>query len=70
MGENIILALRTQYMATWLYGQKQQNMMSSKRVHTRHHIHRFLRKYLALKIHPNTGQTPGTMTEGKKKKYG
>ena len=37
-GGVIIWALRTQYMATWKYGQKQNNMMSSKRVCTRHHI--------------------------------
>ena len=42
-------------------------MMSSKGVHTRHHIRRFLHRPLGLKIHPNTGQIPGTMAEGKKK---
>ena len=31
---------------------------------------KFLRKSLVLKIHRNAGQTLGTTTEGKKKKYG
>ena len=42
------------------------NMTSSKGVCTRHHICRFLRRYLILKINPNTGQTPGTKAEGEK----
>ena len=40
-----------------------ENMMSSKGVRTRHHIRRFLRRYLVLKIYQNTGQTPGTMAK-------
>ena len=35
-------------------------MMSSEVVRIRHHIHRFLRRSLVLKINPNTGQTLGT----------
>ena len=54
-------------MDTWLYVQKHKNIMSSKSVHIRHHICRFICKYLVLKIHPNTGQTRGTKAEGKKK---
>ena len=67
MGEQIILALRTQYMATWLYGQKHKIMMSSKCVFTFHPMRRFLQKSLALKIHPNAGQMPGTGAKRKKK---
>ena len=43
------------------------NVTSSKGVHTRHRIHRFIRRALVLKINPNTGQTPGTTAEEKKK---
>ena len=52
----------------YLYlGQMYVNMMSSKGVRTRHHIRRFLRRSLVPKIHTNTGETPGTTAEGKKK---
>ena len=37
-----------------------------KYVLTRHHIRRFLPRSLILKIHPNTGQTPGNKAEWKK----
>ena len=43
------------------------NMTSSKGVRTRHHIRRFLHRYLVLKIHPNAGQTPGIGAKGEKK---
>ena len=43
-------------------------MTSSKHVHTHHHIHMFLRKYLVPKIYPNAGQTPGTTEEGRIRK--
>ena len=33
-------------------------------------MHRFLRKYLELKVHLKSGQTPGTGSEGKKKNVG
>ena len=39
-------------------------MTSSKVVRTLHHISRFLRRSLVLKIKLNTGQTPGTTTDG------
>ena len=42
------------------------HMTSSKVVRTRHHIGRFIRRSLVMKIHPSTGQTPGTTAEGKK----
>ena len=44
------------------------NMTSSEFVRTRHHILRFLRIYLVLKIKKNTGQTLGTTDnrEGRK----
>ena len=51
--------LRIQYMATWCDGTFDVNMTSSEVVRTRHHIRRFLRRSLALKIKPNTGQTLG-----------
>ena len=69
LGETFILALRNQNMADWLYGHKHKNMASSKRACTHHHIRKFLRKSLVLKIHPNIGQTLGYTTEGKKEKY-
>ena len=55
-------------MVTCQYGHKYENMTSSKRVPTYHHIHRFLCKYLELKIYPNAGQMPGTMYKGKREK--
>ena len=47
-------------------GQMYVNMTSSKGVRTCHHMRRFLRRSLILKVHPNTGQTPGTAAEGEK----
>ena len=41
--------------------------MPSKRVHAWHHIRGFTRKSMVLKRRPNSGQTPGTMAEDKKK---
>ena len=35
-------------------------MTSSKVVRTSHHMRRFLRRSMVLKIKPNTGQTSGT----------
>ena len=55
-------------MFTWQYGHKYKNMTSSKRVRTRHHIQKFLHKYLILKIHPNSGQALGITAEGRKGK--
>ena len=40
-------------------------MTSQKRICTRHHISMFLRRSQVLKIHPDSGQTPGTTTKGK-----
>ena len=42
-------------------------MPSSEVVRTRHHIRRFLRRSLVLKIKPNTGQTLGSLDENKTK---
>ena len=67
MRERNICPLRTQYIFTFQNGQMCVHMMSPKVIHTRHHIHRFLRRYLVLKIHLNTGQMPDTTAEGKKK---
>ena len=67
MGVRIILSLRTQYMATCIYGQKQENMMPSKHVRTCHYVLRFIRKHLLLKINPNKFHTPGTTDKGKNK---
>ena len=53
--------LRNQYMANLKDGDFNVNMMSSEFVRTRHHIRRFLRRSMVLKIKPNTGQTLGTM---------
>ena len=49
--------LRTQYMATSHGGNFDVNMTSSKVGRTRHHIRRFVRRSLELKIKPSTGQT-------------
>ena len=38
-----------------------------KFIHARHHIFRFVRGSLVLKINLKTGQIPGTMAEGRKK---
>ena len=47
------------YMATWCDGTFDVNMMSSEVVRTRHHIRRFIRRSLVLKIKPSIGQTFG-----------
>ena len=52
--------LRIQYMATWCDGKFDVNMTSLEVVRTRHHIRRFLRRSLVLKIKLITGQTLGT----------
>ena len=52
-----IQIFRIQYMATWCDGIFDVNMTSSKVVRTRHHIRRFLRRSMGLKIKLNTGQT-------------
>ena len=57
--------LRIQYMATWCDGTFDVNMTSSEVVRTRHHIRRFLRRSLVLKIKLNTGQTFGNSDENK-----
>ena len=66
MWDQSIFPLRTEYIFTWWNGQIYVNITSSKGVHTRHLIRRFLRRYLVLKIYPKTGQTSGTRDEGKK----
>ena len=60
--------LRIQYMATWHDGTFDVNIRSSDVVCTRHHIRRFLRRSLVLKIKPNTGQTPGTTEKIERRK--
>ena len=60
MTERKTWILRIQYMATWHDGTFDVNMTPSEVVRTRHHIRRFLRRFLVLKIKPNTGQTLGT----------
>ena len=70
MGEIIIWVLRTLNLVTSIYGQKYEIIMSSKSVRTRHYIHIFILKSLALKIHSNAGQTTGTTVKGKNNKYG
>ena len=60
--------LRIQHMATWHDGTFDVNMTSSEVVRTRHHIRRFLRRYLVLKIKPNTGQTLGTTDKIERRK--
>ena len=55
-------------MATWHNGNFDVNMMSLEVVHTRHHIRRFLRRSLVLKIKPNTGQTLGTKYNRERRK--
>ena len=44
-------------------------MMSSEVVHTHHYIHGFLRRFLVLKIKPNTGQTLGTTDKRERRKF-
>ena len=51
--------LSTQYMDNWHDGAFDVNMTSSEVVLTHHHRCRFLRRYLVLKIKPNTGQKLG-----------
>ena len=60
--------LRIQYMATWCDGTFDVNMTSSEVVRTRHHIRRFLRTSLVLKIKPNTGQTLGNSDKIERRK--
>ena len=59
---------RTKYMDTLQDDTFDVNMTSSKFVRIRHHIRRFLRRYLVLKIKPNTGQTPGTTDKIERRK--
>ena len=47
-------------MANWHDGNFDVNITSSEIVCRRHHIRRFLRRPLVVKIKPNTGQTLGT----------
>ena len=47
-------------MANWHDGNFYVNITSSEIVCRRHHIRRFLRRPLLVKIKPNTGQTLGT----------
>ena len=44
------------------------NMTSSGVVRTHHHIRRFIRGYLVLKIKPKTVQTLGTMDKRERRK--
>ena len=60
--------LRTQYVAIWQNGTFDLNMTPSEVVRTRHHIRRFLRISLVLKIKPNIGQTPGTTEKIERRK--
>ena len=60
--------LRTQSMATWQDRHFDVNMMSFEVVRTRHHIRRFSRISLVLKIKPNTGQTPDTTDKIERRK--
>ena len=62
--------LRIQYMATLHDGTFDVNMTSSEVVLTRHHIRRFLHRFLVQKIKPNTGQTLSTTDKIERKKYG
>ena len=55
-------------MATWHDGTFDINMTSSEVVRTRHHMRRFLRRYLVLKIKPNTVQTLGTTNKIERRK--
>ena len=56
-------------MATQQDGTFDVNMTLLEVVRTRHHIHRFLRRYMVLKIKPNTGQTAGTTDNIERRKY-
>ena len=55
-------------MATRCDGTFDVNMTSSEVVRTRHHLRRFLRRSLVLKIKPNTGQTIGTTDKIERRK--
>ena len=55
-------------MATWQDGTFDVNMTSLEVVRTQHHMHRFIRRYLLLKVKPNTGQTLGTTDTRKRRK--
>ena len=44
-------------------------MMSSEVIHTHHYIHWFLRRFMFLKIKPNTGQTLGTTDKMERRKF-
>ena len=55
-------------MATWHDGTFDVNMTSSEFIRTRHHIRRFLRRSMVLKIKPNTGQTLGATDKRERKK--
>ena len=56
-------------MATWRDGTFDVNMTSSEVVRRRHHIRRFLRRSLVLKIKPISGQKLGTTDKRERKKY-
>ena len=49
-------------------GTFEVNMTSLEVVRTRHHLLRFLRRYLLLKIKPNTGQMLGTTDKIERRK--
>ena len=68
MWERNISPLRTQDIFTWRYGQMYVNMTSAKLARTRHHIRRFPRRSLVLKIKPNIGQTIGTTDKRERRK--
>ena len=55
-------------MTTCCDGTFDVNMTSSEVVRTRHHIRRFLRRYLVMKIKPNTGQKLGTTDKIERRK--
>ena len=69
MGEIIILALTTQYMATWIYVKKNENTTYSKYVRTRHRIGRFLRISLVLKNTPERRTDVRHHGRGEEEKY-
>ena len=68
MIEVINWPLRNQYMATWHDGDFDVIMTSLEVVCTHYHICGFLRRYLLLKIKPNTGQTLGTTDKRERRK--
>ena len=69
IGERNNWPLRDQYMATWHDGTFDVNMTSLEILHRRHHIRKFLRRSLVLKIQPNKVQTLGTTDKREKRKY-